>query len=77
MKRLSMMLLLAAMGALLVVPPCEAVVEDVVQQRWDTQKWVGLGGFQFLKVGQSARAVGMGEAYTAVADDISAAFAGM
>jgi hypothetical protein len=39
---------------------------------WD--KRVGLSGFTFIKIGQSARAEGMGQAFTAISDDINAAF---
>lgn len=35
---------------------------------------VGTVGLQFLKLGVDARAIGMGEAYTAVTDDISSVF---
>ena len=35
---------------------------------------VGTVGMQFLKLGVDARAIGMGEAYTAVTDDISSVF---
>jgi len=38
------------------------------------QAKVGTAGLQFLKVGVCARAVGMGEAFTAVANDASALF---
>ena len=38
------------------------------------QAKVGTTGLQFLKVGVGARAVGMGEAFTAVADDASALY---
>ncbi|MDP8239540.1 MAG: PorV/PorQ family protein [Candidatus Hatepunaea meridiana] len=38
------------------------------------QAKVGTAGLQFLKVGVSARAVGMGEAFTAVANDASALY---
>ncbi len=38
------------------------------------QAKVGTAGMQFLKVGVSARAVGMGEAFTAVASDASALY---
>jgi len=38
------------------------------------QAKVGTAGMQFLKVGISARAVGMGEAFTAVANDASAMY---
>jgi len=35
---------------------------------------VGTAGMQFLKLGIDARAIGMGEAYTAVSDDISSVY---
>ena len=35
---------------------------------------VGTAGMQFLKLGVDARAIGMGEAYTAVTDDISSVY---
>lgn len=35
---------------------------------------VGTAGLQFLKLGIDARAIGMGEAYTAVTDDISSVY---
>ncbi|MBP7116852.1 MAG: PorV/PorQ family protein [Candidatus Cloacimonetes bacterium] len=35
---------------------------------------VGTVGFQFLKLGVDARAIGMGEAYTAVTDDVSSTY---
>ncbi len=35
---------------------------------------VGTAGVQFLKLGVDARAIGMGEAYTAVTDDISSVY---
>jgi len=35
---------------------------------------VGTAGLQFLKIGVDARAIGMGEAYTAVTDDISSVY---
>ena len=34
----------------------------------------GTAGLQFLKIGIDARAIGMGEAYTAVSDDISSVY---
>jgi len=74
MKRFSVMLLLAATGVALLSPPSEAVVQETSQRRYDTHKWVGLGGLSFLKVGQGARPAAMGDAYTAVADDINAVF---
>ena len=76
MKRFVFAILLAAMGVLLFAPVSSDayVYPDGHERRFDTHKWVGLGGFQFLKVGQGARAVAMGDAYTAVADDINAIF---
>jgi hypothetical protein len=35
---------------------------------------VGTIGGQFLKIGIGARACGMGEAYTSIADDVSAVY---
>lgn len=35
---------------------------------------IGLTGFAFLKISQGARSVGMGDAYTAISNDINAAF---
>ena len=74
MKRVILSLLLTATGVFLFAPPGGAVVEEVIERRFDTHKWVGLGGLSFLKVGQGARPVAMGDAYTAVADDINAIF---
>ena len=37
-------------------------------------KKLGIAGFTFLKVSQGARAVGMGDAFTAVANDVDAIF---
>ena len=34
----------------------------------------GTAALQFLKLGVDARAIGMGEAYTAVSDDISSVY---
>ncbi len=42
-------------------------------QVWSQAK-VGTTGAQFLELGVSARAMGMAEAFTAVADDISAVY---
>ena len=88
MKYFRTIFLLAAMGMLLVPPPGDADIfpinDDITDlrpenqgthvRRTDTHLWVGLSGFQFLKIGQGARAVAMGDAYTAVADDINAIF---
>ncbi len=67
-------LLFAAMGMLLFASPSDAVIQDPNKRRTDTHLWVGLSGFNFLKIGQGARAVAMGDAYTAVSDDINAIF---
>ncbi|HZM17215.1 MAG TPA: PorV/PorQ family protein [Candidatus Krumholzibacteria bacterium] len=61
MKRV---LALALVGAVL---PQAAAASDVFEK-------VGTYAAQFLKIGVSARATGMGSAFTAVADDASAAF---
>jgi hypothetical protein len=88
MKYFRTIFLLAAMGMLLVPPPGDADIfpinNDITDlrpenqgthvRRTDTHLWVGLSGFQFLKIGQGARAVAMGDAYTAVADDINAIY---
>ena len=74
MRRYGLIALLAAMGVFLTALPIAAVVVDENARQYGTQRWVGLGGFQFLKVGQGARPVGMGDAYAAVADDINAVF---
>jgi hypothetical protein len=65
--------LLMAAGVALSATSGEAQA-PIAERRYDTHKFVGLGGFQFLKVGQGARAVAMGDAYTAVANDINAIF---
>jgi hypothetical protein len=57
-------LALALVGAVL---PQAAAASDVFEK-------VGTYAAQFLKIGVSARATGMGSAFTAVADDASAAF---
>ena len=74
MRPFVLIVLLAAMGVFLLAPPGAAIVPDENPRQFDTQKWVGLGGFQFLKVSQGARPVGMGDAYVAVPDDINAIF---
>ncbi len=88
MKYFRIIFLLAAVGVLLFPSPGDADIfpinGDVTDlrpdnqgthvRRTDTHLWVGLSGFNFLKIGQGARAVAMGDAYTAVADDINAVF---
>ena len=76
MKRFVFAILFAAVGVFLLAPVSSDayVYPEGHDRQFDTQNWVGLGGFQFLKVGQGARAVGMGDAYTAVSDDINAIF---
>ena len=88
MRHFVIAVLLAAVGMCLFAPASDAYVEPdpnnptgedrwyygPSERRYDTHKWVGLGGFQFLKIGQGARPVAMGDAYTAVADDVNAIF---
>ena len=80
MKRWMLGFLPVAMGALFLSSVSEAqytaTAQDVpiTERRTDAHTFVGLGGFQFLKISQGARAVGMGDAYTAVVDDINAIF---
>jgi hypothetical protein len=56
---------LALLGVLLLVSPGRALAQGVGSQR------VGTSGGNFLKIGIGARAVGMGEAFVAVANDPS------
>ena len=42
----------------------------------DDFKRVGKSGFGFLKISPSARAAGMGDAFTAIADDVTTNVAG-
>ena len=68
----------AILGLLLVANSAMAQT----QRQWDFVestniegvKKLNLSGMQFLKIGQGARAVGMGDAFTAVSDDINAIF---
>src|ERR1039458_1672672 len=41
---------------------------------WAASSNVGTSGAEFLKIGPGARAVGMGEAFTGVADDVDAIY---
>jgi hypothetical protein len=74
MRRSAVVILLVAMTVIGSASRCDAVVAETVDFHPETHLWVGLGGFQFLKIGQGARPVAMGDAYAAVADDINAAF---
>ncbi len=77
MKRWILSFLPVTMGALFLASVSEAQQQATVpiaERRTDAHTFVGLGGFQFLKISQGARAVAMGDAYTAVADDINAMF---
>lgn len=58
-------LILALALAMLLIPA--AMFADIFAK-------TGTAGLQFLKIGIDARAIGMGEAYTAVTDDISSAY---
>jgi hypothetical protein len=63
-----------AAALFLLAPAVSADIVPTLDLRADTQRWAGLGGFQFLKVSQGARAVGMGDAFTAVGNDVTAIF---
>jgi len=63
-----------ALGLLLAASPALAGIKwEGVTGIVGTKK-MNLSGLQFLKIGQSARAAGMGDAFTAVADDINAMY---
>ncbi|MDE2998993.1 MAG: PorV/PorQ family protein [Gemmatimonadota bacterium] len=72
MKR-SMLIIASVLALLLAASPALAVKWGGVTGEYGVKK-VNISGMQFLKIGQGARAVGMGDAYTAVADDINAIF---
>jgi len=46
----------------------------LLSQQGETFKRLGKAGFTFLKISPSARAAGMGDAFTAIADDATAIF---
>ncbi len=73
MKR-NNLIVAAVLGLLLIVSPVYAQEEPGPIVGEAGIKKVNLSGMQFLKIGQGARAVGMGDAFTAVADDINAIF---
>ncbi|MBT3589435.1 MAG: PorV/PorQ family protein [Candidatus Marinimicrobia bacterium] len=52
---------------------CSFTTQNVQGQEKEFKR-VGKSGFSFLKISPSARAAGMGDAFTAVANDISAIF---
>ena len=66
-------LIASVLVLLLAASPAMAVKWGGVTGQRGTKK-VNISGMQFLKIGQGARAVGMGDAFTAVADDIGAMF---
>ncbi|MDP6778964.1 MAG: PorV/PorQ family protein [Candidatus Latescibacteria bacterium] len=74
MRHLRAVILLAAAGVLVLAPSGGAEVLDYVESQWDQHKYSGLGGVQFVKIGQGARASAMGGIFSANADDINAAF---
>lgn len=67
------MLIVALLGLLLATSPAMAVSWGDVTGDYGVKK-VFNSGMQFLKIAQSARAAAMGEAFTAVSDDINAMF---
>ncbi len=72
MKR-SMLIIASVLALLLAASPALAVKWGGVTGEYGVKK-VNISGMQFLKIGQGARAVAMGDAFTAVADDINAIF---
>ena len=72
MKR-SMLIIASVLALLLAASPAMAVKWGGVTGEYGVKK-VNISGMQFLKIGQGARAVAMGDAFTAVADDINAIF---
>lgn len=72
MKR-SMLIIASVSALLLAASPALAVKWGGVTGEYGVKK-VNISGMQFLKIGQGARAVAMGDAFTAVADDINAIF---
>lgn len=72
MKRKNLMLT-AVLGLLLIASPVLGLESEGVTGIKGVKK-VNISGMQFLKIGQGARAVGMGDSYTAIADDINAIF---
>ena len=72
MKR-SMLITASVLALLLAASPALAVKWGGVTGEYGVKK-VNISGMQFLKIGQGARAAAMGDAFTAVADDINAIF---
>jgi hypothetical protein len=73
-RRFVTTVLALALGLLLVSSPSEAGIEWGGTNAIKGTKKVNQSGMQFLKVSQSARAAGMGDAFTAVANDINAMY---
>jgi hypothetical protein len=68
-----MLIIASVLALLLAASPALAVKWGGVTGEYGVKK-VNISGMQFLKIGQGARAVAMGDAFTAVADDINAIF---
>ena len=68
-----MLIIASVLTLLLATSPALAVKWGGVTGEYGVKK-VNISGMQFLKIGQGARAVAMGDAFTAVADDINAIF---
>lgn len=68
-----MLIIASVLALLLAASPALAVKWGGVTGEYGVKK-VNISGMQFLKIGQGARAVGMGDAFTAVADDVNAIF---
>ena len=73
MKWCKLVMVVVVVGLLLVCSQVYALEWTGVTAIKGVKK-VNITGMQFLKIGQGARAAGMGDAFTAVADDISAIF---
>lgn len=69
-----MTVLALALGLLVAASPALAGIKWKGVTGIVGAKKVNLSGLQFLKIGQSARASGMGDAFSAVADDINSMY---
>ncbi len=72
MKR-SLLIIASVVALLLAASPALAVKWGGVTGEYGVKK-VNISGMKWLKIGQGARAEAMGDAFTAVADDINAIF---
>lgn len=68
-----MLIIASVLALLLAASPALAVKWGGVTGEYGVKK-VNISGMKWMKIGQGARATAMGEAFTAVADDINAMF---